>query len=54
MYQAVYYQRNKNLVTVWDDKAGVLQIPYKNYAYRKNSNGKYIALDGSKLEKVTK
>lgn len=52
MYQAAYYQRNKNLITIWDDTAGMIQIPYKKYAYRKNSMGKHISLDGVKLEKV--
>jgi DNA polymerase elongation subunit (family B) len=52
-YQNACYQRTKNIVHIWDDKHGHLQIPYKKYAYKKNAHGKYTALDGSKLEKVT-
>jgi DNA polymerase elongation subunit (family B) len=53
MYQNIAFQRNKNLITIWDDKHGKMQIPYKKYAYKKNSHGKYTALDGSKVDKVT-
>lgn len=53
MYQNIYYQRSKNLIHVWDDSKGKYSFTYKKYAYKKNSNGKYTALDGTKLEKVT-
>lgn len=53
MYQNVTYLRSKNQVIVWDDKHGQLCIPYKKYAYKKNTHGRYTALDGTKLEKVT-
>ena len=53
MYQNICYQRQKNLLTVWDDKHGMMQLPYKKYAYKKCANGKYHALDGTKVEKVT-
>ena len=52
-YQNACYQRSKNIVHIWDDKHGHLQIPYKKYAYKKVSHGKYTALDGSKVEKVS-
>jgi len=51
-YQNIAYQKHKNLVSVWDDKNGLMQFPFKKYAYKKNSHGKYVALDGSKLDKV--
>ena len=51
-YQNIAYQKNKNIVHVWDDKNGHLQFPYKKYAYKKSSHGKYVALDGCKLDKV--
>lgn len=54
MYQNIAFQKNKNIVHVWDDKNGHLQFPFKKYAYKKAAHGKYVALDGSKLEKVTK
>jgi DNA polymerase elongation subunit (family B) len=51
-YQNIAYQKHKNLVSVWDDKNGLMQFPFKKYAYKKNAHGKYVALDGSKLDKV--
>ena len=52
-YQNIAYQKNKNLVHLWDDKKGHLQFPYKKYAYKKNVHGKHVALDGSKLDRIT-
>lgn len=52
-YQNICYQKHKNLITLWDDVKGKMQFPYKKYAYKKNSTGKYIALDGARLDKVT-
>jgi DNA polymerase elongation subunit (family B) len=52
MYQNIAFQKHKNIVHVWDDKNGHLQFPFKKYAYKKNAHGKYVALDGSKLDKV--
>jgi len=52
-YQNIAYQKNKNLVHVWDDKKGHLQFPFKKYAYKKSAHGRCVALDGSKVERVT-
>ena len=54
MYQNIYYQRHKNIVHIWDDKRGHLQIPFKKYAYMKHSSGKYRSIYGDKLKKVYK
>ena len=54
MYQAVAYQKRTNTVHVWDDQKGHVQIKYKPYAYAKNANGQHIALDGTRLSKVTR
>ena len=53
MYQNIYYQRHKNIVHIWDDKRGHLQIPFKKYAYMKNSSGRFRSIYGDKLKKVT-
>lgn len=53
MYQNIAYQKNKNLLHVWDDKNGHMQFPYKKYAYKKNAHGKHVALDGARVDKVT-
>jgi len=53
MYQAVAYHQKSNTVHIWDDVKGHLQIKYKPYAYRKAAYGKFVALDGTLLNKVT-
>jgi len=52
MYQNVAYQRSKNLVHIWDDKNGHFTVPFKKYAYKRNAHGKFVALDGHKVDKV--
>jgi DNA polymerase elongation subunit (family B) len=52
MYQNICFQKHKNLITVWDDEKGVIQFPYKKYAYKRNSTGKFVALDGTRVDKV--
>jgi len=54
MYQNVYYQREKNLVHLWDDKLGYRSFPYTRYAYEKAERGEYISLYGDKLSKIFK
>jgi DNA polymerase elongation subunit (family B) len=54
MYQNVYYQREKNLVHLWDDKLGYRSFPYTRYAYEKADRGEYISLYGDKLSKIFK
>ena len=53
MYQNIAFQKSKNIMHVWDDKNGHLQFPFKQYAYKKNAHGRHVALDGSKVDKVT-
>ena len=52
MYQNIAFEKSKNLLHIWDDEKGHFTMPYKKYAYRKNNNGKYVALDGNRVEKV--
>jgi DNA polymerase elongation subunit (family B) len=54
MYQNVYYQREKNLVHLWDDKLGYRTFPYTRYAYEKAERGQYTSLYGDKLSKIFK
>jgi DNA polymerase elongation subunit (family B) len=54
MYQNAYYQREKNLVHIWDDKLGYRSFPYSRYAYEKSQNGEYTSLYGDKLSKIFK
>ena len=52
MYQNIYYQREKNLIHLWDSKLGYRTFPYTRYAYRKSENGSHLSIYGDKLEKV--
>ncbi len=54
MYQNCYYQREKNLVHIWDDKLGYRTFPYSRYAYEKADRGEYTSLYGDKLTKIFK
>jgi DNA polymerase elongation subunit (family B) len=54
MYQNCYYQREKNLVHIWDDKKGYFNFPYTRYAYEKATNGPFTTLYGDKVSKIYK
>ncbi len=54
MYQAIHYEKRKNKIHLWDDRKGHLVIPYKKYAYIKNSTGQHYSLDGDKVKKIYK
>jgi DNA polymerase elongation subunit (family B) len=53
-YQNAYYQREKNLVHLWDDKLGYRSFPYTRYAYERAANGEYTTLYGDKVTKIYK
>jgi len=52
LYQNVYYESRKNRVHIWDDKNGHVVVPYKRYAYVKDSYGTHVSLYGDKLKKL--
>ena len=54
MYKNIYYQRDKNLVHLWDDKLNYRTFPYTRYAYEKSQNGEYQTLYGENVTKVYK
>ena len=54
MYQNCYYQREKNLVHIWDDKLGYRSFPYTRYAYEKADRGEAVSLYGDRLTKIYK
>jgi len=54
LYQAVYYDNFKKKVHIWDDKKGHVVVPYKRYAYVKDSYGTHVSLYGDKLKKIYK
>ena len=53
-YQNCYYQREKNLVHIWDDHQGYRSFPYTRYAYEKATNGEYTTLYGDRVTKIYK
>jgi len=54
LYKNVYYQREKNLVHLWDDLQGYRTFPYTRYAYEKATNGEFTTLYGDKVTKIYK
>jgi DNA polymerase elongation subunit (family B) len=54
MYQNIYYERQKNLIHLWDDKSGYQTFPYRKYAYKRDTHGEYLSMYGDKLSKVGK
>jgi DNA polymerase elongation subunit (family B) len=53
MYQNIYYDRKTNITHLWDDVKGYQKLKYNRYAYKKNSYGSKVALDGTRVERVT-
>ena len=54
MYQNIFFERNRNLIHLWDDTLGYRTFPYKKYAYIKDPNGEYESMYGDRLTKVDK
>jgi len=54
MYQNIYFQREKNLIHLWDDKRGYSSFPYTRYAYERAERGEYRSIYGDKLTKIYK
>ena len=54
MYQNVYYQREKNLIHLWDDLQGYRSFPYTRYAYERAERGEYKSIYGDNLTKIYK
>jgi DNA polymerase elongation subunit (family B) len=53
MYQNIFVKTNTKEAWVWDDVKGLMHFEYTPYAYKKDSNGKYVSLYGDKLSKIT-
>ena len=54
MYQNIFFERNRNLIHLWDDTLGYRTFPYRKYAYVKDPNGEYTSMYGDRLTKITK
>lgn len=53
MYNRFYYDKYKNTVHLWDDVTGYSKFEYAPYAYIIANDGKYVTMDGQKVNKVT-
>lgn len=54
MYQCIYTDKKTSTVHLWDDVNGYTNFPYRKYAYKLRSGGKYRSIYGHELELVTK
>lgn len=54
MYKNVYYQRERNMIHIWDSVVGYKSFPFTKYAYEKAENGQDVSLYGDKLSKIYK
>ena len=54
MYQNIYYQREKNLIHLWDDQRGYSAFPYTRYAYEPAKRGEFKSIYGDTLTKIYK
>ena len=54
MYQNIYYQREKNLIHLWDDQQGYRSFPYTRYAYERAERGESRSIYGDRLTKIYK
>ena len=53
-YQNIYYQRERNLIHLWDSKLGYRNFPYTRYAYEKAERGEHLSIYGDRLTKIYK
>ena len=53
MYQNVYFEKDKNIIHVWDDKKGYFTKKYRKYAYVRDGNGAHESIYGERLKKIT-
>ena len=44
MYQNIYYQRERNLIHLWDDKRGYSSFPYTRYGNMREEKEENILL----------
>ena len=54
MYQNIYFQRERNLIHLWDDTRGYSSFPYTRYAYERAERGEYTSIYGDRLTKIYK
>ena len=53
MYQNIYFEKNSNLMHVWDDERGYYTKKYRRYAYVRDGNGSFESIYGERLKRIT-
>lgn len=53
MYTNIFYERDKNILHVWDDNIGYTKHRYSKYAYIKDRTGSLISIFGDHVKKIT-
>lgn len=56
MYKAIYCDKKRGDVYIWDDEVGLIANKYENYAYAKDGSGfgGYTTIHGDRVAKITK
>jgi DNA polymerase elongation subunit (family B) len=54
MYQNIFYERQRNLIHLWDDEKGYFTLPYRKYAYKKDPMGQHRSMNGDRLTRISK
>jgi DNA polymerase elongation subunit (family B) len=54
LYKNIYYQRERNLIHLWDSHLGYRTFPYTRYAYEKADRGEARSIYGDRLTKIYK
>ena len=52
MYQNIYFEKNENLMHVWDDERGYYTKKYRRYGYVKDGNGSHKSIYGERLKRI--
>ena len=52
MYKNIYFEKNENLMHVWDDELGYYTKKYRRYGYVKDGNGSHKSIYGERLKRI--
>jgi len=52
LYTNIQYDRNDEIIHLWDDKLGYKKFPYESYAYVPDANGELLTIEGQRVTKV--
>ena len=52
MYQSIHYDGKEDQIHIWDDELGYQKFKFQPYGYLPSITGKYVSLDGTRLDKI--